>query len=83
MSSDSGVAAIPSVDKVIRFVLSHRKYDELDVGLPPEVANSSRRRGWLRRLTEKDPRADDRQQQDRYFMKRQVWEPNWDFYAEF
>jgi hypothetical protein len=73
----------PSVDKVIRFVRSHRKYDELDVGLPLEVANYSRRRGLLRRLTGKDPRAYYMQRQDRFFIKRQVWEPSWDFYAEF
>jgi hypothetical protein len=73
----------PSVDKVIKFVVSHRKYNELDVGLPLEFANCSRRRGFLRRWTGKDPRADDRQRQDRYFMKKEVWEPSWDFYAEF
>ena len=58
----------PAVDKVIRFVLGHRKYTEIDVGLPKRSVGPIFRR---------------RQSQDRYFSKDEEWEPRWDFYAPF
>jgi predicted O-methyltransferase YrrM len=72
----------PAVDKAIRFVLSHRKYEEIDVGLPVEAANYSRWRGLMRRLAGGD-NSWYRQSQDRYFRKLEDWEPRWDFFAEF
>ena len=40
----------PAVEKAIRFVMTHRKYEELDVGLPPRYQGYSRRREMLRML---------------------------------
>jgi predicted O-methyltransferase YrrM len=59
----------PAVDKVIRFLLSHRKYCEVDAGLPTEYVGLSR--------------GQELQAQDRYFRKEAEWEPRWDFFAPF
>ncbi|MDQ3159458.1 MAG: class I SAM-dependent methyltransferase [Pseudomonadota bacterium] len=71
----------PAVDRAIRFVLTHRKYIEIHVGLPitltPKGSHADR---LLRTLTGKDPR---RRVEDRYFRKTEHWEPSWDFYAQF
>src|SRR5215216_3050717 len=64
----------PSVHKVTRFVLSHRKYVEVEVELPRHIHRH--RRIQRRRLVT-------RQDQDRYFKKIQEWEPDWDFFAPF
>lgn len=61
----------PAVNKVIRFLLGHREYSEMDVGLPRSPVRSAFR--WRKR----------RQSQDRYFRKDAEWEPRWDFYAPF
>jgi predicted O-methyltransferase YrrM len=84
MLSVGGIAAFndcgwPAVDKAIQFVLTHRKYSELEVGLPlPQ-----RRRQELLRMMSfgviKPPLA----ARDRYFQKEQDWEPRWDFYKPF
>lgn len=73
----------PAVDKAIKFVMSHRRYAELDVGLPLEAADYSRAKGLKRRLLRRDVRSSYRQAQDRYFRKLGAWEPSWDFYVEF
>jgi predicted O-methyltransferase YrrM len=84
MLRPGGIAAFndcawPAVDKAIRFVTTHRKYTEIDVGIPRQ---SQRKRkllsalslGWVR--VPLDIR-------DRYFRKDADWEPRWDFYAPF
>jgi len=79
-----GIAAFndcgwPAVEKAIQFVLTHRKYTEIDVGIP---APRRRKQELLRLLTfglKKLP-ADGR---DRYFKKDADWEPRWDFFAPF
>jgi predicted O-methyltransferase YrrM len=68
----------PAVHKVQEFLLSHRKYREIDVGL-------SRRTPFRRNLRAQFRRAFSRslQSQDRYFEKLATWEPGWDFFADF
>jgi predicted O-methyltransferase YrrM len=72
-----------SVEKVIRFVSTHRKYTEVDVGLAPELIGYTRRRELLRRLTGGRKEQWYRRGEDRYFMKNEDWEPTWDFFAPF
>lgn len=71
----------PAVDKAIRFVQTHRKYEEMDVGLPRVLTPKG---DWLdqvkRRLPGGEPR---RRSEDRYFRKKEAWEPSWDFFAPF
>lgn len=66
-----------AVDKVIRFVKTHRRYEEL-----PDAHTRAKswafRRKWLywevlRR----------RHWRDRYFTKREAWEPDGEFFANF
>ena len=79
-----GIAAFndcswPAVEKAIDFVLSHRKYTEIDVGIP---VPRRRKKELLRLLTlglKKLPTLE----KDRYFKKDADWEPRWDFYAPF
>jgi predicted O-methyltransferase YrrM len=69
----------PAVHKAIKFVLTHRKYTEFDVGTP---ASPWRPKDLLRlvKFGFKRFRLDER---DRYFKKDADWEPRWDFYAPF
>lgn len=73
----------PAVEKAIRFVETHRRYRELDVGLPRTYDRSFSLGVLLRKL--KHRRLGDyfRRCEDRYFVKAEVWEPRWDFYARF
>jgi predicted O-methyltransferase YrrM len=74
----------PAVDKVIRFVLTHRKYSEMDVGLP--ICISGHHCSWemVRRLLILGAKLRwYRRAEDRYFRKDASWEPNWDYYAPF
>lgn len=73
----------PAVTKAIQFVLTHRRYREIDAGLPPRYQRPTDLMDILRRA--RYGRLGDfwRQQQDRYFMKMENWEPSWDFYAPF
>lgn len=72
-----------AVDRAIKFVLSHRKYEEINVGLPVEYADYTPLRE-IKRITGGNPRAEYyKQAQDRYLKKTEMWEPDWDFYAEF
>jgi predicted O-methyltransferase YrrM len=64
-----------SITRVIDFVLSHRRYEEIDVGLrsgPPRL------RTQLARLLGRPLHR-----QDRYFRKVVQHEPAWDFYHSF
>lgn len=72
-----------AVDRVMHFVLSHRKYEEIDVGLPFQAVNYNKLTERIRKFRGKDKRMWYRQAQDRYFRKLEAWEPPWDFYAEF
>lgn len=78
--NDCGWAA---VEKAINFVLTHRRYREVDVGLPKSFARPSGIVDVLKAI--KNRRLADywRQQQDRYFLKIEEWEPRWDFYRQF
>ena len=75
--------AMPAVHKVIKFLLTHRRYVELDVGLTPTYVDYSRLRGAIRRLTGAAPQTFYRNFADRYFEKKEDWEPRWDFFAPF
>lgn len=69
----------PAVDKAIKFVITHRKYTEIEAGI---ARQSLRRKKLLSALSLgllKVP-LDGR---DRYFRKDANWEPKWDFYAAF
>ncbi len=64
-----------AIDKVIRFIRTHRRYREIDVGLAPRLSWAIPGHGkplW--------PRLKKR---DRYFEKLEDWEPCWDFFANF
>ena len=72
-----------AVEKAINFVLTHRRYREIDVGLPKSFERPAGVFDVLRKI--KHGRLADywRQVQDRYFVKTEEWEPRWDFYARF
>lgn len=73
----------PAVAKAIDFVLSHRRYDEIDVGLPKQYSRPDGLRSILRAIRYKRVGEYFLQRQDRYFKKTEDWEPRWDFYARF
>jgi hypothetical protein len=75
--------SMPAVHKVIKFLLTHRRYEELDVGLPTSYVDYNRLRGAIRRLTRAAPQTYYRNFADRYFEKKDNWEPTWDFFAAF
>lgn len=88
MTPKDGVIAFndcgwPAVEKTIRFVETHRRYRELDVGLPRSYDRPFSLGILLRKI--KHRRVGDyfRRQEDRYFVKTETWEPGWDFYAPF
>ncbi len=88
MTPKGGVIAFndcgwPAVTKAIRFVETHRRYCELDVGLPQSYDRSLSLVTLLRKL--KHRRLGDywRRREDRYFRKIEEWEPRWDFFAPF
>jgi len=70
----------PAVHKALNFVLSHRHYTELEVGLRPVY---SRKAEVLRLLRGRWLRRHRVLHQDRYFSKVEHWEPAFDFHAEF
>ena len=84
MLHPGGIAAFndcawPAVDKAIRFVITHRKYTEIDVGTPRQSGRKNKllsalSLGWVRAPLDI---------RDRYFRKDADWEPRWDFYAPF
>lgn len=78
---------MPAVHKVLNVLLSHRRYDELDVGLGLTPVWESRRARLVRAVAQavglpQNP-AGTLRRQDRYFRKRETWEPPWDFFAGF
>ena len=75
--------AMPAIHKVIKFVLTHRRYAELDVGLGTSYVGYTRIRRVVRRLTGAPPQTFYRNFADRYFEKKDNWEPRWDFFAPF
>jgi len=74
---------MPAVDKTIRFVLSHRKYNEIDTDLTKEFIGIGYRHEFLRRVSLRRKEQWYSQRQDRYFRKEAAWEPDWDFFAPF
>jgi predicted O-methyltransferase YrrM len=64
-----------AVAKVLKFVRTHRRYDEIEV-LPRSYADSSWPKSLLRWLL-------DFRINDRYFRKRETWEPDWSFFRSF
>jgi len=69
-----------SVFKVLRFVIRHRKYEEIEAGLARRYAVKQDLVGMLRGGS---PGLRLRMHQDRYFKKLENWEPKYDFFAEF
>ncbi len=71
--NDCGYRAI---DKAINFLLTHRKFREIDVKLKPDYSGRSTLNSTLRRIARVS-------HTDRYFRKTQDWEPDWNFYVRF
>jgi hypothetical protein len=69
-----------AVHKAIGFVLTHRKYVEVDVGLKRSVVLG---RELIRLATGKWGHQYKRMNQDRYFRKVAAWEPPYDFFRSF
>lgn len=65
-----------SVSRVIRFLLTHRHYKEMDVGLPRSYRGRNLVASVLKWMT-------DRQSQNRYFRKVDAWEPEYSYYRKF
>ncbi len=65
-----------AVHKVVGYLRTHRAYDEIDVGLPRQYRDRDKLR-TLRRVARQWSTA------DRYFRKREQWEPDWDYFAAF
>jgi predicted O-methyltransferase YrrM len=81
MTSPGGIVAFNdcgwrSVHRVIKFVRTHRSYDELDVGLCKNYRGRNLAASMVRRVTR-------RSSSDRYFLKTSMEEPDWNFYARF
>jgi len=66
----------PAVNRSIRYVLSHRRYEEMNVGLAKKYLSRSLVRTARNLLTGTTT-------SDRYFKKLDQWEPNWDYYEAF
>ena len=65
-----------SVRRVLRFVKSHRPYQEMDVGLRADYVGRNPMYSLARRVLRES-------RSDRYFRKTAIGEPPWDFYARF
>jgi predicted O-methyltransferase YrrM len=72
----------PAVNKVLRFLTTHRRYVEIDAGLPVQADPESLKECALRLLKGKR-RFGPMQHQDRYFRKQEAWEPAWNFFCDF
>ncbi|HYG25955.1 MAG TPA: class I SAM-dependent methyltransferase [Caulobacteraceae bacterium] len=68
-------AGWPAIHRVLRFVTRHRKYREIDVGLPKTYGKSLR--------NHIPNRLAGRFSADRYFEKVEDFEPRYDFWAPF
>lgn len=64
-----------AVNRVLRFVRTHRRYQPVDMGLARDFGKN-----WRSRLGR---RLADISHEDRYFQKIEQFEPPWDFYARF
>jgi hypothetical protein len=62
-----------SIHHVLRFVGTHRKYKELETGLPKKYESRNPLFSLIRRLQ-------GRANIDRYFQKTEDWEPHGNFY---
>jgi predicted O-methyltransferase YrrM len=67
----------PAIHKVLQFLRTHRRYQEIDVGLPREFT------GKVPVLSSIVRRLQDRIPADRYYRKQEEFNPAWDFYAKF
>lgn len=65
-----------SIHKFLKMFQSHRKYEELDVGLVPDYRGRNPLVTAVRRIT-------GRSNQDRYFRKLEQWEPPHNFFRPF
>jgi predicted O-methyltransferase YrrM len=65
-----------AVDRALRYVMTHRKYAEIDVGLAANYRGRNPMVTVARRLMKFS-------QNDRYFKKLVEYEPDWHFYARF
>ncbi len=68
------------MSKAIGFVLTHRRYEEMDVGLRRSIVPG---RELIRFLKGRFGPQHRRMNQDRYFRKQEDWEPNFDFFRDF
>jgi predicted O-methyltransferase YrrM len=71
--NDAGYRA---VHKVIQFLKTHRRYREINVGLPADYRGRNLLFTGARWLSGMPT-------QDRYFEKLEDWEPDWHFYKSF
>jgi predicted O-methyltransferase YrrM len=71
--NDCGLAA---VDRVLAFIRTHRRYEEIRKGVPRDYRGRHPLITFIRWVFNK-PRS------DRYFVKKETWEPPWNFYARF
>jgi len=65
-----------SIHKFIKFMLRHRKYEEIDVGLKPDYHGRNLLATLQRKFT-------GRSGADRYFRKIDTWEPDHNYFHEF
>lgn len=65
-----------SIHKFLKLFRSHRRYEEIDVGLAPDYRGQNPAITLARRLT-------GRSNQDRYFRKIEQWEPPHNFFRRF
>jgi len=69
-----------AVSKAIGFVMTHRKYGEMDVGLRRSIVPG---RELIRFLKLQFGAQFRRMNQDRYFRKQEDWEPSFHFFRDF
>ncbi|MCI0710618.1 MAG: class I SAM-dependent methyltransferase [Chloroflexi bacterium] len=68
--------AMPAIHKVMGYVMTHRKYEEMDVGLKADYLSRSPVE-TLRRTILRISKT------DRYFQKIENWEPDWNYWKSF
>lgn len=74
---------LPAVHRAIQFHLTHRKYEEMDVGLDVRYDNYAPWKEPGRLLVGRSKKEHYRCAHDRYFRKLTDWEPDWDSYVDF
>jgi len=65
-----------SVRKALGYVRTHRRYDEINVGLKRDMKGRTALHTAVRLLL-------GLRREDRYFRKRESWEPPWNFFRNF